>query len=150
MLTLFRRHVKGCRFSSRKDRNCQCPIAVEGVLHGRNIRKSLDLRSWEAAQKLVRDWEANPQGMITLKEAADKFNEDAVARNLTDETRKKLKHITDELLEKLGAIALASVTVDDIRRIRASWKFAPITTQKRLELVRSFFRFCVDSGWMDR
>jgi hypothetical protein len=69
MLTLFRRHMKGCKFTLRKDRNCQCPIAVEGVVHGRKVRKSLDLRSWEAAQRLVRDWEANPNATVTTATA---------------------------------------------------------------------------------
>jgi hypothetical protein len=74
MLTLFRRHTKDCKFTGRKHRNCQCPLAVEGTLHGRMIRKSLDLRSWEAAQKLVRDWEANPEGGgITVKIAVNRY-----------------------------------------------------------------------------
>ena len=45
MLTIFRRHTKNCKFRSRKHRNCQCLIAVEGMLHGRMTRKSFDLRS---------------------------------------------------------------------------------------------------------
>jgi len=65
MLFLFRRHMVGCKFTSRKNRNCQCPIAVEGTLDARKIRKSLDLRSWEAAQKLVRDWESNPNATLS-------------------------------------------------------------------------------------
>jgi integrase len=59
MLTLFRRHTKDCKFTGRKHRNCQCPLAE-------------------------------------------------------------------------------------------AWKIAPVTMQKRLEMLRSFFRFCVDSGWIDR
>ena len=66
MLTIFRRHLKACRFTTREDRACQCPISVEGTLQGRMIRKSTGLRSWEAAQKLVREWEANPQATLTL------------------------------------------------------------------------------------
>ena len=31
-----------------------------------SIRKSLDLRNWEAAQKLVRDWEAGQGGDETI------------------------------------------------------------------------------------
>jgi hypothetical protein len=60
MLTLFRRHVKACKFTGRKHRNCQCPLAVEGMLHGRMIRKSLDIRSWDAAQKMIREWNQTP------------------------------------------------------------------------------------------
>lgn len=151
MLTLFRRHVKECKWTTRKHRNCQCPIAVEGMLHGRMIRKSLDIRSWDAAQKLVREWEANPQaGGITVNIACDKYLSDAEARRLSRETIKKIKHITGELKRELGSISIRSVTVDDIRKLREGWKLAALTTQKRLEMMRSFFRFCVDSGWIDR
>jgi integrase/recombinase XerD len=151
MLTLFRRHVKDCKFTGRKHRNCQCPIAVEGMLHGRMIRKSLDLRSWEAAQKLVRDWEANPEGGgITVKMAREKFIADAKARNLSENMVRKLRLVTAPLEENYGSVGIRSVTVDDLRKIRESWAVAPITMQKRLEMLRSFFRFCVDSGWIDR
>jgi len=62
----------------------------------------------------------------------------------------KYRNVTLELGKELGTLPLRSLTVDDIRRIRESWKLAPMTTQKRLEMVRSFFRFCVDSGWMEK
>jgi hypothetical protein len=31
---------------------------VEGKLRGVMVRKSLDMRSWEAGQALIREWEA--------------------------------------------------------------------------------------------
>lgn len=58
MLVLYRRHQPPCRFSSRRYRNCHCPIWVQGSLRGEYIRRALDLRSWSAATDLVRDWEA--------------------------------------------------------------------------------------------
>lgn len=151
MLTIFRRHMKDCKFTGRKHRNCNCPIAVEGTLHGRMIRKSLDLRSWEAAQKLVRDWEANPEGGgITVKVAREKFITDAEARNLSENMVRKLRLVKSKLEEDFGAVGIRSMTVDDVRSVRDSWDVSPIAMQKRMEMFRSFFRFCVDSGWIDR
>jgi hypothetical protein len=60
---------------------------------------------------------------------------------------RKLKHVTKELKDGFGPVSLRSVTVDDVRKIREGWKLAPITTQKRLEMLRSFFRFCVDNSY---
>jgi hypothetical protein len=58
------------------------------------IRKSLEIRSWDAAQKLVCDWEASPQsGRLTGNEACEKFLSDAVARQLSKPTLKKIKHL---------------------------------------------------------
>lgn len=104
MLTIFRRHTKDCKFTSRKNRNCQCPIAVEGMLQGRMIRKSLDVRSWEATQKIVRDWEASPKqgGGTTVKEACEKFIDDAEFRNLSEGMIRKLKNVTKELTDRFG------------------------------------------------
>lgn len=42
------------------------------------------------------------------------------------------------------------MTVDDIRRLKKGWKLSTITVQKRLERVRKFFGFCVDSEWLNR
>jgi hypothetical protein len=55
MLTIFRRHLSSCKHSSkgRKYRSCPCPISVEGTLRGERIRKSLDLRNWEAARAVL-------------------------------------------------------------------------------------------------
>jgi integrase len=119
-------------------------------LHGRKIKKSLDLRSWEAAQKLVRDWEANPEGGgITVKTAREKFIAEAEARNLSENMVRKLRLVTEKLYNDYGAVAIRSITVDDVRGVRDSWEVSPITIQKRMEMLRSFFAFCVDSGWID-
>ncbi len=56
MLTIYRRHRAKCKCTSRRAK-CFCPIWVQGILRGEEIRKSLDLTNWEAAATLVRDWE---------------------------------------------------------------------------------------------
>jgi hypothetical protein len=69
MLTIFRRHFKSCKFSAkgRRHRHCNCPLTVEGESHGAFVRQSLDLRNWEAAQKLVRDWEISDRGLCRCR-----------------------------------------------------------------------------------
>jgi hypothetical protein len=65
MLNLYRRHQSPCRYSSRRYRNCNCPIWVQGSFRGEYIRRALDPRSWSAATDLVRDWEATGEiGMV--------------------------------------------------------------------------------------
>jgi integrase/recombinase XerD len=63
---------------------------------------------------------------------------------------RKLRNVTKELAGEFGPLSLRSLSVDEIRTRVQGWKLAPITKQKRLEMLRSFFRFCVDSSWMDR
>jgi hypothetical protein len=59
MLTIYRRHRKGCkhRAKGRKHRHCQCPIWVDGFLSSKEIRESLKLRDWQKALERVREWE---------------------------------------------------------------------------------------------
>jgi len=101
VLAIYRRHQPPCRYASRRFRNCKCPIWVQGSLGGEYLRRSLDLRSWEAASDLVRGWEASGQvGVVkpdvpTVAEAVTKFLEDARARHLTAETVRKYQNLLE-------------------------------------------------------
>jgi integrase len=153
VLTLFRRHLASCkhRLKGRRHRTCACPIAVEGTLHGEKIRKSLDLRNWEAAVRLIREWEiSSPGGTLTVKDAADRFIKDREALKLSEAMLRKYKNVASELKREFGDLPVRRVTVDDLRRLRESWKLASVTTQKRLEMLRKFFRFSLESGWIDK
>jgi len=57
MLSIYRRHVAGCKNRSRRQRNWRCPIWVAGTLYGEATKKSFDLSNWEASVRLVREWE---------------------------------------------------------------------------------------------
>jgi hypothetical protein len=156
MLTLYRRHISewtyfGKHRHAKGGRACarRCPIWVQGTLSGETIRQSLDLRSWEAASDLVRGWEAagaigvaKPE-VPTLKEAVQKFFEDAAARALAASTISKQKNIVEHRLlawaEGHGCRLLKDVDVDALRRFRATWRDAPITAAKNLERLRNFF-----------
>jgi len=45
-----RRHIDNCRFRSRKDINCNCPIWVDYMVDGQRLRKSTGLNSFEEAR----------------------------------------------------------------------------------------------------
>ncbi len=166
MLTIYRRHLPECSFfgkprNIRGSRSCKsaCPIWVQGTLRGESVRKSLDLRSWEAASDVVRGWDASGTvGVVkpevpTVKEAVRKFFEDAEARKLSLSTISKQKNVLEKRLvpwcEKHGVRLLKSLDVDAVRRFRATWADAPITAQRNLERMRNFFRFCADAKWID-
>ncbi len=159
MLTLFRRHLKSCdsRDKGRQYRRCKCPIQVEGTLAGESVRKSLDLASWEAAQNLVREWETKgkPGAAATpsIKGAAEKFLADAEARGVRDSTMVLIRRVLDHFVtwcDARGHRRLSQIGVDEAREYRATWTFAPITAVKKLERLRGFFRFCVESGWIEK
>jgi integrase/recombinase XerD len=151
MLTVYRRHRAGCKHVSRRYKGCFCPLWVQGTLRGEKMRKSLDLTNWEAAHKLVREWEVHsPAETVTVDQAGKRFIADNEARNMTDRMQRKYKTVIGELNEKFKELPIRNLTVHDVRQVRAGWKLAPITEQKRIEMMRCFFRFCIDSGWMEK
>src|SRR5208282_4731223 len=99
MLNLWRRHLARCKHTTRNQNKCSCPIWVQGTLHGKWMKKSLGIRNWEAAQKIVRDWEArNEGGTSSVKEAFQKFLADCEARHLSPETVYKYRLLEKEMV----------------------------------------------------
>jgi integrase/recombinase XerD len=149
MLTVFRRHIKSCKYRSRRFKGCTCPISVEGRLHGEYIRKSLEVRNWESAQKLVRDWEAGEKvRTVSVEKACERFITDAEARHLGAAQLGKYKLLTRELKAFFPQRLIGEVTLDDLRDYRASWELGPVTSGKKVERLRAFFKFCIESGWI--
>jgi integrase len=159
VLAIYRRHQPPCKFTSRRFRNCKCPIWVQGSLQGEYVRKSLDLRSWEAATDLVRDWEASGQvGVVkpdipAVKDAVDKFLHDLEhGQKRTAATLSKHKNLLEKRFlpwcEEKGYRLLKQVDVTAIREFRSGWSDSAITAQKNLERLRAFFWFCHSAGWV--
>jgi integrase len=150
MLTIYRRHRSKCKSTARKAK-CFCPIWVQGILRGESIRKALDLTNWEAANKLVRDWEVDGPAVVkTAREAVQGFLSDREAMKLSEAMMRKYRHVGEEITELFGDRPMGSITPDEIRDMRKKWKLAAITAQKRMEMVRKFFSFCVDAEWIEK
>jgi site-specific recombinase XerD len=153
VLTLYRRHLKSCPHTSRRERRCKCLLHVEGSLRGEKIRKTLDLRSWEAAQDRVRDWElgVTEEQPVTITDATKTFLDDAEARKLSRESLKKYRG----LLKRLETFAadkgyryIKQLDLAALREFRNQWADGAISAKKKLERLRSFFRFGVQIGWL--
>ena len=154
MLNLYRRHQPPCPYSTRRYRNCRCPIWVQGSLRGEYIRRALDLRSWSAATDLVRDREAAGEIGVVKKpdippiaEAVERFFDDLAAQKLSQETIRKYENLLRKRLlpwcECKGFRYLKQLTVEEVRQFRASWADGALYASKNLERLRAFFRFCM-------
>lgn len=148
MLTPYRRHRKACA----KPTKCFCPVWADGTLNGRRFRKSLGVTSWEAAQKKIRDLEigGREECVIAIEAALDQWIKDCEARGLNPETLKKYKWIKRELVGKFKGIPVRQISVEDLRKMREGWEVKASSAGKRLEILRNFFRFAVDSGWTEQ
>lgn len=160
MLTIYRRHLKSCphRSQGRKYRRCRCPIYVDGLLGDREIRESLKRRNWEKAQDIVREWEARgqqtedtPPEPITVAGAWRQFRSDCEARGLREPTLKKYEQLSrpmERFAEQRGLRYLREFDIETLGAFRASWPNQNLSALKKLELLRTFFRFAQDSGWV--
>lgn len=155
MLTIYRRHGPRCPHESRRWRRCHCPIWVEGTLAEAIIRKSMRTRDWEVAQSKVRKWEdeqkASDLDLVTLERAIELFLLDAQARKLSDAAIQKYKQIFKHLRAFVAGQNIRSIRQLDLqamRAFRASWQCSSITSLKRLQYLRAFFRFLISNSWL--
>jgi hypothetical protein len=118
---------------------------VQGILRGESIRKSLDLTNWEAASELVRDWEIEGHKDIpSVSGAMERFISDMEARGLSPDTIAKFRLLGAELPD----CRIDSLTADYIAKIREKWELKASTAAKKLERLKSFFRFCENRKWL--
>lgn len=79
------------------------------------------------------------------------FLKDANARNIRLSTIKNLRVVLEDLkrfAEKKGYRSLRQFDLEALREFREGWTYAPVTAHKKIERLRSFFRFCKESGWI--
>lgn len=155
MLNLFRRHIQACQYDSRESLKCKCPIWIDWRIAGKRIRRPAQTRDWQIAQSRARQWEA--EGLTTdlvpqtIAQACDKFLEDAKARGLREPSIYKYRLLFKQLqafATERGLVFLSALTVDELRKFRESWPNKNLSARKKLEHLRTFFRFCVDSEWI--
>lgn len=159
MLTIFRRHKKSCehRSKGREYRRCHCPISVEGFFAGTGklLRMGLKTSDWNRAQDLMREWEAKQQvtgrdAPVSIVQAAESFIADVKSRNLAAQTVKKYEALfvrLNDFAKRGGYSLLRDLDVDALTRFRSEWKDGPRASQKKLERLRAFFRFCQKRKW---
>jgi integrase len=130
-------------------RRCKCPVWVLGTLAGRPLRKSLDTVNWQIAEERVLELESDRKtAKVSVKDACERFYVDCKARGLGAAQLGKYKLLTDELKNAFAGRNIGSISVDDLRAYREGWSVAPVTAGKKLDRLRTFFRFCEESGWI--
>lgn len=160
-LTLWRWHARTCshRSKGRRWTRCNCGIWVQGSLGGEWIKRSLNTRDWSAAAAIVHGWEASGQIGVTkvdlpsVERAVELYFQDAMARHLAETTVRKRRELLEGKLLPFcngkGISLLKQLDVTTLRSFRNGWKYSALSAVKRLEYLRSFLRFCKDSGWID-
>lgn len=155
VLEPYRRHLKSCphRAEGIGWQRCSCPVWCDGELGGRRYRRSLKTRSWERALDRIALLEGGKvdAGMspeVTVGRAADAFLADCAARGLAASTVRQYTNTLGHLRKAHGTDPIADVTLDTLTRYRAARKIASTTSRRELEVIRQFFQFAADRGWI--
>lgn len=157
-MNVFRRHNPAkCKYTSRFEYRCKCPIWVDGYKDGRRIREPLKLRDWNRAQEIVRRWEVEGEkptkaAKATIEEWRDQFLQDAAARNLSHGTMRLYKLLFRQLISFAAdhGVSLASgMDLNALTKFRSTWLVSPLTATKKLERLRSIYKFAVQRKLVD-
>jgi integrase/recombinase XerD len=157
MLTVYRRHSPRCAHQSRDYNRCRCRIWYDWNIDGRRITKPIGTRDWQRAQQLAREMEAegrvlDPNGKtVTVERACEDFLADAKARGLREPSlykyRLQLTRLKAFAADK-GLTFISHFDLDNTAKFRESWTNKG-TAARKLESLRTFFRFCHDRNWID-
>ena len=155
MLKAYRRHrLPKCSQTNREYRRCACVIWVDGTLEGKRYHKTLDTRNWDLAQKKVLELESRgsaPDAEKTIADACDAFIRDCNARGLRNASIYKYQLLFKQLKafsENRGIENITECDVETLRLFRESWINKNYSARKKLEALRTFFRFVHESGWV--
>jgi site-specific recombinase XerD len=105
------------------------------------------VRAWEAENTIDQGTDSGP---VTIKEASESFLADAEARGLRDGTVRKYRLLFRHLqgfADAQGFRYLKELDTASLRKFRASWHDRNLSALKKLERLRSFFRFACENGW---
>lgn len=176
VLIIYRRHTKSCRHHAchrnacivRERRidgkpmkcNCRCPLWVDGFCEGIEIRKSLRENNSDAArsalERLRKDIrrlrERAEDKPTTIEYATERYLADARERNLHESTLYKYKSFFAQLksfAEKKSLRDVKQFTLEVLRDFREEWKDGPRSQLKKIERLRAWLAFCVDSKWIE-
>lgn len=160
MLSLYRRHLtKGfgrdasepCPHrADRYSRKCHCPIWVTGTdPRGTPHRHTLNTDSWATAEESRRKIDAGledaPRVEITV--ALDAWLDALRAAKRKERTVSQvhgaMTRSLSEFCDSNGHVHLDKLTLPVLDRFVATWKYASTTHRSRIDLMRSFFKFCV-------
>jgi site-specific recombinase XerD len=154
MLTLYRRHLEECphRQEGRAWTKCQCPIHCDGVIKGRRWRESMETVNWDRARRRMAELEddvASNKVRKSVSEAAESF---IAARNIEASSARKYQRVMKRLKEFSVAGGLSTVdriNLDHLDAYRLTRKLNALSWSKELQLLRTFFGFCMKRKWCE-
>jgi len=155
MLTIERRHLRTCPILHKGGRvlnKCTCPLRAVGTVKNERIRKTLDTCNLDIAWRKVRAMESDLESGKVRKP----FNEavEAFLRGRTVEAS-SLKKYRRSLValctysEAAGTGTVRDFNLEQLDGFRDIRPLSVLSWSKELQLLRTFFKFCMKRQWCD-
>lgn len=154
MLTVYTRHSSPCLQPDSLVHDCECPKWIRGVLPAQGrIRVSARTRSLQEAKDRARKMEQTDAFEISSVEQAIKlYVADQEARHLSKSSLRQSRGFLERQflpwLKNRGLMRLDEIRTWRLRELQHTLNLRAVTATRRHERLRSFFRFCVISGWL--
>jgi len=165
-ITIFVRHSNGCEFvTDEKSKRCRCRKYLRWFHEGRQLKKAVKSRSWEAAEdarrKLEEQFKAGAvptavatDSRVTVARAVALYTQERESGRLSGGALNKLKRELKRFrafLELRSIFFPADIDIATLIEYRGTWKdiYPSSATQQQVQArLRAFLRFCHDNGWM--
>ena len=163
-----KKHPEG--WHGKRWTKCSCPIWCDGDVAGARVRKSMDTRDWARAMRNLGKIEDPSYGlrpcvqpgcteMVESGRCTRHTREIARAvkayhdthQDAADSTKRSRRRTLRYLEEFAAASGLKTVDQIELEHLNAFRTARPISARtwtKELELLRHFFRFCVQNDWI--
>jgi site-specific recombinase XerD len=156
MLTLYRRHLASCPYTSRTDTDCSCPIHCDGSVEigteRIRVRESMDTSSWARARTKMAQLEKSLlEGRVSepFESACDKFLKKL---KVAPETRVKytrwVKFLKEFAAEK-GITFVDQWNLELIDEYEHGREVKDLTWSKELQFLRQLFKFFEARKWIE-
>ncbi len=155
VLTIYRRHLKTCPHQAdRFYRRCACPVWVIGMgPHGDYHRHTLHTFNWSVAEESRRKIEAgDTRNRVEVQSALDDW---LAALRSAKRKERTVSQVHGAMARNLAAWCrdsgyayLDRLTLPVLDQFIATWRYASTTHRSRIDLMRSFFKFCVNRQWL--
>jgi len=103
-------------------------------------------------ERILAGEKPKPKGPKTVAQAVAAYLDDKRSQQLQASTlRKRVLWFEKELLtwcKANGVQFLTDLDLSHLRQWRSSWELGALAMQKKQDIVRQFFAFCVASGWL--
>ena len=124
------------------------------MVDSKRTLRALGTRNWDLAQKKVLALETSgDKTRKTIQDATDSYVRDAEARGLRPASVYKFKLLFKQLnafATDKGFLHIDELDVDALRGFRETWKNKNYSAKKKLENLRTFFRFAYEDGWVHK